>query len=152
MKEQYNLKDILAIKRHNKIEREDFKSSEGTWDYSDSSLFVIGSSFSKTLPKKYIENLSNNMPNSIEEYGKAFQLYIEDVLAHKKDKTAIEFGGPGSQLFSDFSPGFFKKTVGVCLADVRNSIGKEKDVKNNHVIVEGDIMDTQNKKSYDLIF
>jgi hypothetical protein len=69
-----------------------------------------------------------------------FRKYIERTLAGQGARlSAVEFGGEGSNLFSDFSRGFFKKTIGVSLEDRRpDAICKEDEIKNHEVLV-GDI-------------
>ena len=78
--------------------------------------------------------------------------YIETTLTGKKGEAiGVEFGGLGSELFAGFSPGFFKKTAGITLADNRENLGKvdpshkpvsiaEDDVR-HHSVIEGNILD-----------
>ncbi len=65
--------------------------------------------------------------------------YIEETFGNKKGQTVgLELGGIGSQLFSEFSPGFFHKTFGVTLIDNRYLYPRL--VENtNHEVIEGDV-------------
>lgn len=70
--------------------------------------------------------------------------FIEARLAQQKGKAVgIEFGGSGSRLFSEFSPGFLKKSVGVALTDPRNPRQKESDMEIRHDILEADIFSSR---------
>lgn len=124
----------------------EYETEEGDWGYHDSSLFEIGSSFNKTLPKEYIGKITD-----IREAGLAFEKYIIETLSknQNKERTAIEFGGPGSKFFNDFKKGFLGKTVGVCLDDIRHSDEIEKDKSINHSVIVGDIMNITNKSLYE---
>ncbi|MBA3724279.1 MAG: hypothetical protein H0W89_05330 [Candidatus Levybacteria bacterium] len=76
--------------------------------------------------------------------GENMRDYIERMLAHKEGRAiGIELAGVGSRLFSDFTPGFFRKTAGINLTDSRDfdspSI-KGDDAKRNHTVIEGNIL------------
>jgi hypothetical protein len=111
---------------------------ERKWPLYDSTLENFGTQLSPTLPKDY-------QPKKINEGGKRFEAYVKSILSPEKkgDLYAIEFGGPGSKLFQDFN-GFFSKTVGVCLEDIRSTLDVMLDKLNNHFVLEGDIMDVTN--------
>ena len=54
--------------------------------------------------------------------------FIENELIDRKGQaTGIDIGGLGSQVFKEFSPGFFEKTTGVVLTDTRkeNKVRKQ---------------------------
>ena len=116
---------------------------EESW-YRDASIESIGRTFLDCLPESYLHD-----PNTM---GEAFKKYIENTLSKSKEKrnglTAVEFGGPGSALFAGFSKGFFGKTIGVCLKDLRQDTQKEREQKNGHLIIEGNILDVINYKVY----
>jgi len=116
---------------------------EKEWLFYDSSLESFGITFASSLPIKNKEIKEKEYPA-----GEVFIKYIEDTLSQGKEKslTAVEFGGPGSNLFSDFTRGFFRQTIGVCLKDIRNKNQEERDTKNNHFVVEGDILDVRSDK------
>ncbi len=66
--------------------------------------------------------------------------YLEKKFAEQFGQvTAIELGGQGSNLFKQFSPGFFKKTLGVSLVDRRTPTKKQADNQISHNILPGDI-------------
>lgn len=116
---------------------------ESRWGTYDSSLRNFGETFSLSLPKDCEANLT----------GERLKKYIEETLSQveKHDLTAVEFGGPGSQLFKGFTKNFFAKTVGVCLKDIRNQDWQEDDIKNNHSVIIGDILDVQNNQLFNKI-
>jgi hypothetical protein len=106
--------------------------------------------------KSFASCFWNVLPNAefiFETYAYDFEYnfkhYIEETLSKDKgegkDLTAIEFGGPGSNLFRGFTQGFFSKTAGVCLRDMRESAEKEVDAENNHIVIPGDILDIKDK-------
>lgn len=111
------------------------------WIYENSSLEdgpeSLGSSFSPEFKLVIPEGLS-------------LRDYLMERLKNKMGKAvAIEFGGVGSRLFSDFGPGVFKKTAGVSLTDSRNMDLPvhgfypglvEEDEKRGHSVLTGDIL------------
>ena len=111
-----------------------YATPEESWQTYDSSLWNFGKTFNIVLPVEYSV--------STEKYK--LKDYIEEKLLKEKwgNLTAVEFGGPGSALFRDFSRYFFRKTVGVCLKDIRNDLQKETDEEYEHSVIEGDILDT----------
>ncbi len=78
-----------------------------------------------------------------EKFQHSLKEYIEVELSERKGKAVgVEFGGTGSRVFSEFTPGFFKNTVGVTLIDHRSKMGKllSGDGRRNHEVIEGDIL------------
>jgi hypothetical protein len=66
--------------------------------------------------------------------------YIEDSLKERAgEAVGIEFGGPGVNLFQGFTPGFFKKSIGVTLVDHYRSSAETERSYGTHKILEGDI-------------
>ena len=119
MNEKTKLGDIRKDIKKNKETAEEHAMVESHWTVYDSPLFSIGSSFSKVIPEEYVGPLNKKIYTNIEEFGDAFKAYIENTLSKNgnKEKTAIEFGGSGSQLFSGFTKNFFKKTFsGYCFS------------------------------------
>lgn len=153
MMEKIKIGDIKEDLQINKITKERHKNIELEWPHYDSSLFKIGNSFYKTLPKEYLDNYDEKSFSSVEDRGLLFKKYIESTLLKNKNisRTAIEFGGPGSKLFQGFTKGFFKRTVGICLDDVRPAYKRNEDDINGHDIIVGDIMDVNNKNLFDKI-
>lgn len=147
------LGDIKEDLQTNKRTKERHQNIELEWRHYNSSLFKIGSSFYKTLPKEYLENYDEKNFSSVEDRGLLFKKYIENTLSKNKDtpRTAIEFGGPGSKLFSGFTDGFFKRTVGICLDDARPAYRMYDDNINGHDVIVGDIMDVNNKDLFNKI-
>jgi hypothetical protein len=116
--------------------------NEDEWNYYDSTLGHIAQDFLFTLPEDFIKK-----EFSAFSYVSIFKKYIEKILSEGEEKhklTAVEFGGPGSQLFRGFSPNFFSKTVGVCLEDIRDESWKETDESEHHLVVVGNVMEVQN--------
>jgi len=114
------------------------KTDEAEWEVYDRSLDDFGLSFIKITP--------HERPYTSE----TFRDYIESTLL-KGDKKAgdfrgVELGGPGSKLFSGFSKGFFGRTAGICLADIRDNPLKEADAAQGHNILIGDILEVENQK------
>lgn len=152
MKEELKFGDLRKDLERNKAIATKHLEEGVTYDQIyDSTLHNIGSSFSKVLPENYIAHVNNNNNGAkIEDFGEAFKKYIEDTLSKKEsgNRTAIEFGGPGSKLFSGFSNGFFSKTVGVCLEDLRPVYKKMSDSERGHSVVVADILETNDKEKF----
>lgn len=73
--------------------------------------------------------------------------YIERLLTRKRGAAVgIEFGGPGSNLFGDFSQGFFRQTAGVTLADIRTDSSKERDDERHHTVIAGNMFSSQTQQ------
>lgn len=101
----------------------------------DSSMKSFSYSFCSVLPQDVKSKFAELEGNS-----DAFREYIEKTLQPAtKPLVAIEFGGPGSKLFKDFTPGFFVQTLGVCLTDTRESSTKREDEMRNHNVLMGNI-------------
>jgi hypothetical protein len=121
-----------------------FSIPEDEWADYDSPLepvedpkgerFSMTETFAKTLPD--YDKKSESVPS--------LKNYIEKTLSsgvEQRDLTAVEFGGSGSALFDGFTKDFFKKTVGVCLEDIRSEQLMDHDEQINHSVVAGDILD-----------
>jgi hypothetical protein len=99
--------------------------------------------------KPFAESFIGIIPNGEVSLSK----YIEKSL-YKKDGNAIgvEFGGVGSRLFSGFTPGFFDKSIGVSLVELRKNkdliYSQEEDREINHEILIGNIF---YHKTYELL-
>jgi len=155
-----NLATENPATRHYSSDRVGYGREEKEWMTYDSLLESFGLTFALSLPIKNKEIEEKEYPageifrNKKENdriltlAGEIFRKYIEDTLSQGREKslTAVEFGGPGSNLFSDFTRGFFRQTIGVCLKDIRNKNQEERDTKNNHFVVEGDILDVRSDK------
>lgn len=73
--------------------------------------------------------------------------YIERLLTRKIGAAiGIEFGGPGSNLFGDFSQGFFRQTAGVTLADIRTDSTKKRDDEHHHTVIAGNMFSSQTQQ------
>lgn len=73
--------------------------------------------------------------------------YIERLLTRKRGAAiGIEFGGPGSNLFGDFSNGFFRQTAGVTLVDVRTDSSRERDDERRHTVIAGNMFSSQTQQ------
>lgn len=148
MKEN-NFENVKTSVEKNKILTEGFSHNEEIWPYYDTNLNEFGSSFAKTLPGNYVDSIDKNYEAKISDYGEAFTQYIIDTLSKSKNKElyAVEFGGSGSKLFGDFNKKhLFHKTAGVCLKDIHNlPTDKMYNSYNNHSVIEGDILDLNEK-------
>jgi hypothetical protein len=103
------------------------------WPVYDSDIFEFNRTFRSCLPHEH----QNSYDNQVDRFD--LQRYIESSLKGS-NRTAVEFGGPGSALFGGFSPGFFIKTVGVTLKDWRKPDESSFDSANNHLVVEGNVI------------
>jgi hypothetical protein len=152
--EKMNFRDVKDSLINDKNFAEKKKETEGNWQQYDRSLFEFGNTFQKTLPEEYVGKLDKKIFTTVKEYGIAFKNYIEETLKKNNTnaRTAIEFGGPGSNLFAGFSEGFFENTVGVCLDDVRDVHEKRFDQTHGHSVVPGDLFDVKNEEFLKKIF
>lgn len=88
----------------------------------------------------------NRIPIAYDEFfrvtlpaGVNLKEYLFDVFSDKaRSVIGIEFGGPGSRLFSGFPKGFFERTLGVTLFDHRDKSEKDFDVSRNHALLATD--------------
>ena len=76
---------------------------------------------------------------------KSLRNYIESTLEDKRgDAVGIEFGGIGVKAFSQFSQGFFRQSIGVTLADHRESNDPDTTTQSEtHKIIEGNFFDRE---------
>jgi hypothetical protein len=104
------------------------------FSYTNSSLEAGGSLLDFPFAKAF--------EGVLPEGERSLRHYIEGILAHRKGEAiAIEFGGPGSQLFEGFSRDFFAKTAGVTLTDTHIlSDQKNKNINSDHKVISGDIL------------
>jgi len=127
-----------------------YTKKEREWEVYDSSIEDFGQVFDEVLPNKNYEPDLYTSSAPTEHFqifrrkkGENFKNYIEETLLTTKkrehDLTAVEFGGPGSKLFKGFTKDLFRKTVGVCLKDIRSDDQKKEDAKINHSLIVGDI-------------
>lgn len=66
--------------------------------------------------------------------------YIERELDFARfHAVAVELGGPGSRWAGDFTPGFFERTYGLTLADIRTDEQRTIDSSRNHEVIPGDM-------------
>ncbi len=113
------------------------------WRYYDSPLIDFAETFSQILPDSYTDIIEEHDFVFVREYAEAFKNYIENTLRKNRHRCAIEFGGSGSKLFSEFSKGYFEKTLGVSLEDIRTDQEKKIDIENNHNVFISDILNTK---------
>ena len=121
------LRHNLDLRKERSIE-----GHEEGYGFYDLSLGNFGASFDDVFP--------NDHSRPVEDQ---FKKYIQNTLLENteggKDFTAVEFGGPGSMLFQGFDPNFFRRTIGVCLTDIRTPKQKETDTAHSHSVITGDI-------------
>jgi hypothetical protein len=110
-----------------KIENREYTWLDSSMEMNSSNPFLdsFEESFEKVLP----------LDNTI------LKNYIENTLRNRKGKAiGVEFGGVGSKLFSEFTPGFFKQSVGITIFDHRkNPEIPATSEQQSHTILEGDI-------------
>lgn len=146
MKEKFSFNKVKKNIERDKLATSWIVPKEKSWDYKDSPMYHIGYTFAEVLPNKYTERLRKDPDTIFEDYEEPFRNYIENTLRKNKEpRTAIEFGGQGSTLFSEFSKNFFNRTVGVCLKDVRQPEIKGSDKNEGHSVIEGNVFDLKNK-------
>jgi hypothetical protein len=108
------------------IAQREAEKSHVKWGTVNSGLFT------GELPYQY--RFSRVLPD-----GKDIKSYIEDTFKYKRGEViGLELGGIGSQLFSEFTPGFFNKTYGLTLVDNRNLYPSLMEGE-NHEVIEGDV-------------
>lgn len=86
-------------------------------------------------------------PISFDEYfrsvlpsGVSIREYIQRELQDRGGRAiGIEFGGPGTALFSGFSRGFFSRSLGITLEDLRSEADTKYDKVNHHTVQAGDL-------------
>lgn len=136
-----------AIKHNKKLaegHQGGYERKENEWGLGgiyDSSLENFAYTLNASLPKDYEVSPINLKVERLKRY-------IEETLS-KKEKpnlTAVEFGGPGSQLFTGFTKNFFKKTAGICLKDIRDEKQKQNDETNKHFVITEDMLNPQSDK------
>ncbi|MEI6498849.1 MAG: hypothetical protein WCO23_02715 [bacterium] len=124
------------------IEAREHEKARRPWRIYDSTLltdpeigerkdFSFQACFASLLPKEVdgrpIENIRQ---------------YIEETLSSRNGQAlGIEFGGPARQLFDGFTQGFFQKTEGVVLKDIKPRSDYEPNGGRQHKILEGDFFD-----------
>lgn len=147
MKEKFSFNKVKKNIERDKLATSWSVPKEKSWDYKDSPMYHIGYTFAEVLPRKYTDRLRKDPDVTFEDYEEPFKNYIENTLRKNKEpRTAIEFGGQGSTLFSGFSKEFFNRTLGVCLKDIRRPEVKEFDKNAGHSVLEGDVFDLKNKE------
>ncbi|OGY90907.1 MAG: hypothetical protein A3H70_01635 [Candidatus Komeilibacteria bacterium RIFCSPLOWO2_02_FULL_48_11] len=124
--------------RSQRKKQEKVRFQEGQWGDYDSEFWHFAGFFAECLPEEYKHK----------GWEEGLKSYIENTLSReettdqreKSKLTAVEFGGPGSKFFRGFSNGFFEKTIGVCLVDIRGENLKNEDSSLNHYVVAGNIL------------
>jgi hypothetical protein len=77
--------------------------------------------------------------------------YIESSLSDVRGQAiGVELGGPGSKVFSQFTPGFFARTAGISLHDYRDRIDpriRKRDDARNHTVIPGNMLDKETQEA-----
>ncbi len=149
----------LSRTRHNKAilrRQEENFDKDFPWGYFDSPLqepYPTGQSYENTFQRL--------IPP---EHHGDIRSYIESELKDKRGEAiGIDIGGLGSSVFHGFSSGFFRRTAGISLHDIRAKYGIEieEDTIRGHTVIEGDITKRETKvgivawlggKKVDLLF
>jgi hypothetical protein len=127
--------DVRAVKDNEKLRGPEY------WSYYDSRLVSewedepdvesYHSAFMRVLP---------DMPGEKKDLKK----YIEEVLVHKNGRAiGIDIGGHGSRVFSEFTKGFFARSAGVTLTDLRKRMPNNPtsaDTRRHHKVLTGDLL------------
>jgi hypothetical protein len=115
---------------------EDPKREKYPWGVWDSPL-----NFDKSNDSPPFEaSFGSFIPQSETEHQNLGQ-YIERYLADRQGNAlGVEFGGPARRLFSEFTPGFFKRTAGVTFSDPTDNPSISKlNSQTDHCVISGDI-------------
>jgi hypothetical protein len=77
--------------------------------------------------------------------GHSIKSYVKEIIGGKDQRYGLEVGGIGSRLFGDFETGFFTKTAGISLHDLRAVAppGEDwyrHDALRNHTVITGDLL------------
>jgi hypothetical protein len=108
------------------------KKIEKLYPVYDSGLINGPSSFNERFKKLVPEGYAD------------MKEYIEAILKEKSGiAVGVEIGGPGSQLFSEFTNHFFQETIGCTLTDDRAIDTKKSDTERNHFVVEGNAFSSE---------
>lgn len=127
MKRKFGNPDDQSAERVKSSIQNERVSGRGTWLDYDSSLSNYEASFFGVMPPA-------------ERNKGGLKDYVESFLSERKGKAnGIDLGNSGSRLFQGFSPGFFSKTVGVALVDVRHEAEIAEDAAHNHLVLAADI-------------
>lgn len=130
MNQEFGLKDTVSMAQLY-TDTSKRRDKEGNyWTVYDSGLTTGNNSMQKEFKKLLPEGVN------IKEF-------IEQVLSKRRQRVGLEIGGPGNNLFAEFTPGFFKETRGVILAmtpDLQISEKKRKKSGANptHQIIKAD--------------
>ena len=130
----------VGLEQNKKLVKE---NDELDWYHYDSPLSHLAPTFYEVLPDEYRESFEKSIKEkeifNVSDFSDIFKKYIENTLKKENNEqlVALEFGGPGSNLFKGFTKGFFDKTMGVCLDDLRVSERKKTDTKSNHFVMIG---------------
>ena len=86
-------------------------------------------------------NISSTFAPVLPEGAQNIRDYIERTLETRKGSAVgVEFGGVGANLFSGFTPGFFKQTAGITLTDPNlKFLRKFRKQPATHQVIYGDI-------------
>jgi len=130
--------------------------SEDRW-VRDSNFDHFARDLVGTVPKKFLSTDRTNWqkPNLVsplstegshrDRDSKIFLNYILQTLpVGKREMTAVELGGPGGRLFKGFPEGVFRRTLGVCLNDIRTPAQRKAEYEyDNHLVAEANILDIE---------
>lgn len=116
-------------------ERASVQEGEVPWDVYDSGLYSYAIFFDSVIPGQENEI-------SIRRKMMSYLTHVRET-SLKQNKngsfTAVELMGSGSRLFSEFPEGFFTKTAGITLNDLRSTDIKEKDKERSHTVIPLDV-------------
>jgi len=125
------------------------------WPLYDSGLANFAQEFMSVTPcdeKAEVEYPGLKMFGQ-EQAARLFVEYIRTILKPDSNHhlNALELGGPGSKLFSEFPEHFFEKSVGACLKDTKHPID-EKENGSGHKIIRGDLFSNDTYKKIENAF
>ncbi|MFA6474845.1 MAG: hypothetical protein WCV88_01430 [Patescibacteria group bacterium] len=118
----------------------------GDWGIQDSALIVDPSKRASGFEHPYDSEF--DFRGMYPEEFTDLKTYLEARLA-SKPVIGIELGGRASRLFSQFTPGFIERSLGVLLSDNRSASHPQQaqDALRHHEVITADVFSTEGKQT-----
>jgi len=123
-----------------------YKELETVEDWPDQNSGLLNGSYND-LEDKLKSSYNSSFSGLFPEEFKDLKQYLESRLASKKGVIGIELGGRGSKLFSEFSTGFIKRSLGVVLHDNRMEEERTQDTQRNHKVLSENLFSPKGKQA-----
>ncbi len=110
---------------------------------------IQNSTLLSPLDKEYDHHSYEGTFQKLLPEGVNLKEFIENSLSERKGQAVgIDIGGLGSQVFKEFSPGFFERSAGVVLTDTRieHKVDPREDAMRGHSVIEGDLFKQETRK------